>query len=168
MQKSTAKIIDMFPQLEKYLPASDSTLLTDEVLNSLPKTQQVFLKMAWFFENPEENNFNLETLYQSLDNDWLEFSLKCINDFFYKDTYLIMKPNYSLLVDGEEFYNQAEFADYLSKNLGTEYSKSKLSIYEKRGSAPGHDLQISQRKFWHKDTVHSFLENELKKINKNN
>ena len=48
--------------------------------------EHIFLKLALFFEYPEEVHFDLSSLYKNLDNDWLEWALELITRFFQEDT----------------------------------------------------------------------------------
>lgn len=81
MKNATEKIIENFPNLEQYLGVNKSVLLTDEMLSNLSEVEQVFLKLAWFFESPETENFNLESFYKYLEDEWLELGLEAIHLF---------------------------------------------------------------------------------------
>lgn len=162
MKTATKSITEKLPVLEKYLNSNESTLLSDQVLSDLTEVEQVFLRLAWFFENPEKENFNLESIYKKLDNDWLEFSLEMIHLFFLKDTYLIQEPTHSIITEGDYYLNQSRFAAFLSEN-GLNYDKAKLSMYIKRGIVPKADITISGTKYWERLTCERFLEAQLPK-----
>ncbi|MBP2080127.1 hypothetical protein [Oceanobacillus polygoni] len=159
MKQATVKITEQFPILEQALHANQSTLLTEETLSKLSDVEQVFLRLAWFFENPGSENFNLESLYKFLDNEWLEFALEVIHIFFYKDTYLIRNPQHSLVTDGNYYMNQSRFAEFLQEN-GLKYDKAKLSVYITRGIVPKADITISGTKYWEQSTCEKFLKEQ--------
>jgi hypothetical protein len=75
--------------LENKLVAHESVELAADALQSLDYVERTFLKLAWFFENPDNENFDLKTLYKHLDDDWLEWALELITLYFREDTYLI-------------------------------------------------------------------------------
>lgn len=164
IMKTTAskKIIESFPILEEHVPSNESVILSDQILSKLNEVEQVFLRLIWFFENPEKENFNIEVLYKHLDNEWLEFALECIHTFFLQDTYLIKQPNHSIITDGDCYLTQSRFADYLSEN-GLKYDRSKLNMYVKRGIAPKADVIIGATNFWHVKTCEAFLKKQLAK-----
>jgi hypothetical protein len=56
IKTATKSIIEKLPVLEKYSNSNESTLLSDQVLSDLTEVEQVFLRLAWFFENPEKEN----------------------------------------------------------------------------------------------------------------
>ena len=106
--------------------------------------EQVFLKWLVFFESPNTENFNLESLYEYLYNDSLELALEVIYLFFNKDTFLIKDPTHSIITDGDYYLNQTRFAEFLSEN-GLNYDKAKLNMYIKRGIVPKQILQLVER-----------------------
>jgi hypothetical protein len=63
---------------------------------------------------PEREEYDIGLLYRNLDDEWLEFSLELISTFFRDDTYL-KSPTFSMIRDGEEYLNQAQFADHLNE-----------------------------------------------------
>ncbi len=147
--------------LQQYLSVNESILLSDEALSNLNEVQQVFLRLAWFFENPDKANFNLGGIYQNLQDDWLEFSLEVICDFFRKDTYLIQDPTHSIITEGDYYMNQSRFAEFLNDN-GLKYDRSKLNVYINRGKAPKADITVSGIKYWERSTCEKFLNEQLK------
>ncbi|MBT2695913.1 hypothetical protein J7E79_00425 [Bacillus sp. ISL-40] len=86
-----------------------------------------------FFEAPEYESFNIGLLYHHLENEWLEFALELMTQFFQEDTYLIQKPTFSILRETpDHYFNQKQFADFLSVH-GLHYDKRKLNVYYSRG-----------------------------------
>jgi hypothetical protein len=162
MKKTTGRIVESFPEFEGKLNAYENIELIEEALKGLDETQETFLKLAWFFENPEHENFNIGYLYRYLDNDWLEFALELITEYFREDTYLIRKPSYSLIKDGSDYLSLSQFADYLSEQ-GLRYDRQKLNLYYDRGKVPEPDLVIGGIKYWSIKTVQSFGESERKR-----
>jgi len=162
MKQSTQLIVEQFPVLRDQLIKNESVILTDQVLSNLNQVESVFLRLAWFFENPNEQNFNLETLYKELDNDWLEMALEAIYIFFREDTYLISEPTHSIITEGDYYMNQSRFADFLQEN-GLNYDRSKLNVYLQRGIVPEPDITISGTEYWEKRNCERFLEEQLQK-----
>jgi hypothetical protein len=162
MKKTTGRIVESFPDLKDKLNAYENILLIEEAMKGLDDIRATFLKLAWFFENPEHENFNIGYLYRYLDNDWLEFALELITEYFREDTYLIQKPSYSLIKDGSDYLSLSQFADYLSEQ-GLRYDRQKLNLYYDRGKVPEPDLVIGGIKYWSIKTVQSFGEFERKR-----
>lgn len=152
---ATKRIIEKIPQLKEYLQGTP-------VKNSpeLSQTELTFLDLANFFENPDQKEFYLSSIYHHLNDDWLEFALEVIHLFFTKDTYLIKNHTHSIITDGDSYMNQSRFADYLKEN-GLNYDRSKLGVYVKRGKAPKADIIISGTKYWERLTCERFLEEEF-------
>ena len=106
---------------------------------------------------PEYESFNIRWLYEYLDDGWLEFALELMVQFFQEDTYLIQKPTLSILREsGENYFNQKQFADFLSEN-GLHYDKRKLNVYYSRGKLPKADIELAGTPYWSKYTVEGFL-----------
>lgn len=162
MKNATKEILSYFPMLEKYLNDNDNVLLFDETLSNLTDEEATFLKLVWFFENPDEQNFNLEMLYNYFSDDWLEFAIETIDLFFKHDTYLIKRPTTSFVSESKDYLNQTEFADLLVSN-GVPFTRQKVNIYLKRGKMPQPDLTISNSKFWLASTCLEYL-NEVKSV----
>jgi hypothetical protein len=166
LKRSTKRIIDTFPHFEDKLMAYKNILLVEEAMKGLNPVEATFLKLAWFFEEPEHENFNIGLLYQYLDNDWLELALELITQFFKEDTYLIEQPTMSIIRNGNnEYFNQKHFADFLSEN-DLNYDKRKLSVYYSRGKIPKPDVELAGTPYWSKSTVEYFCEQEKIRLNK--
>jgi hypothetical protein len=162
MKIATEMIIDEFPMLESELNAYENVLLSNQALEILSEVEQVFLRLAWFFENPDKESFNLDSLYSQLDNDWLEFALEVIYTFFQKDTYLIQNPTSTIITGDDHYLNQSSFANFLKEN-GLNYDRSKLNVYLSREKTPKPDITISGTKYWKQSTCEAFLKDELQK-----
>lgn len=161
MKYSTRKILEFFPMLKDKIPNHDSILLEEQTLNELNETEQVFLKMIWFFESPSKNNFNLYDLLKYIDKDWLSFALECIVSFFENDTYLLKDAHFSIIKEGNDYMNQTRFADFLNEHKslhGKNFSRAMLNTYLKRGVIPEPDLIIGNTKYWEKDTCRDYLD----------
>jgi hypothetical protein len=163
MKKATKQMIELFPMLEGNLHAHDNLVRREEVIKSLSSVESTFLKLAWFFEHPEQESFDLSTFYKELDDQWLEYGLALITTYFREDTYLIKKHSFSLIREGDQYFNQIQFADYL-KEEGLNYNRSKLNVYYKRGKVPKADLELSGTPYWSKMTVAKFGEQEKKRM----
>ncbi|MBT2758004.1 hypothetical protein J7E71_19215 [Mesobacillus foraminis] len=136
-----------------------------EALQELDEFEATFLRLARFFETPGKESFDLGFLYRHLDNDWLEFALELITDFFREETYLIQKPTYSLIKDGSDYYSLTQFAEELSKR-GLRYDRQKLNLYFERGKVPQPDLVVGGVKYWSKKTVRIYGDQEESRLKK--
>lgn len=158
MKKTTSRIIEAFPVLEdKILTNEHSKELTD-LLNPI---EQTFLKLGWFFENPVEFNFNLSTLYKDLENEWLDWALELITQFFREDTHLIQQSSYAIVKDGWEYLNQSQFATFLTQS-GLKYDRAKVKNYYDRGKIPEPDLVIGGTKYWRRSTAKQYADGQKK------
>jgi hypothetical protein len=166
MKRSTKRIIEKFPNFKGKLKANENILLMEEAIKGLTEVDAVFLKLAWFFEAPEQESFNIGLLYHHLDNEWLEFALELMSQFFREDTYLIQKPTHSILRENQDdYFNQKKFADFLSEN-GLKYDKRKLNVYYSRGKIPKADLELAGTPYWSKSTVEEYCLQEKNRLNK--
>lgn len=166
MKRSTKRIIEKFPNFKGKLKAYENILLMEEAMKGLTEVDAVFLKLAWFFEAPEQESFNIGLLYHHLDNEWLEFALELMSQFFREDTYLIQKPTHSILRENQDdYFNQKQFADFLSEN-GLNYDKRKLNVYYSRGKIPKADLELAGTPYWTKSTVEEYCLQEKSRLNK--
>lgn len=129
-------------------------------MKGLNHVEATFLKLAWFFEEPEHENFNIGLLYHHLDGEWLELALELVTQFFKEDTFLIQQPTFSIIREGKDhFYNQKQFADFLSES-GLNYDKRKLNVYYNRGKLPKADVLLTGKPYWNRSTVEDFCEQE--------
>jgi hypothetical protein len=64
---------------------------------------------------------------------------------------------------GENYFNQKQFADFLSEN-GLHYDKRKLNVYYSRGKLPEADIELAGTPYWSKYTVEGFYEQEKKRL----
>lgn len=163
MKKTTHRIIETFPKFQGKLEARHNIITIEEALKGLNEIEATFLRLAWFFEDPETENFNLSYLYRYLDDEWLEFALELITEYFRKDTYLIKKPSYSLVKDGSDYLSLSQFADYLSEE-GLRYDRQKLNLYFERGKVPGPDLVVGGVKYWTTETARKYGEKEKERL----
>lgn len=165
MKQSTKNILNSFPVLEDKIPNDESVLLEEQVLNQLNDTEQVFLKLVWFFEKPYENNFNLFDLFNQIDKDWLSLALESITIFFYKDNYFEDNTSFLILTEQDEYLNQSDFADFLNENKeahGKKFSRPMVNTYLKRGLIPSPDIEIAGAKYWLKETCAEYVQNTFK------
>ncbi|KON83487.1 hypothetical protein AF332_27395 [Sporosarcina globispora] len=163
MKKATQRIIEKFPMFKEKLNDYENIFLSEEALQELDEIQKTFLGLACFFEEPEKISFDLGYLYRSLDNDWLEFALELMTEYFREDTYLIQKPSYSLIKDGSDYFSLTQFAEELS-NRGLRYDRQKLNLYFERGKVPQPDLVIGGVKYWSKKTVQLYGDQEERRL----
>jgi hypothetical protein len=161
MKKTTKEVIEKFPMLKDKLNDYQNLFLTENSMKGLDEVESTFLRLAWFFEEPESESFDLRMLHQNLDNDWLEFALELVTRYFREDTFLIQKPSYTLIKedDGSNFFSLSQFADYL-KREGLRYDRQKLNVYYKRGKVPEPDVVIGGVRYWSKSSVVLYGEKE--------
>jgi hypothetical protein len=165
MKKTTRRIIGKFPMLEDKLLAHEDIELAADALKSLDPVQRTFLKLTWFFENPDHEHFDLNTLYQHLEDDWLEWALELITLYFREDTFLIKKSSFSIVKENDSNYlNQSQFANFLTEN-GLKYDRAKVKNYYDRGLIPTADLIVSGTKYWMKSTVQKYCQKEQRRLN---
>lgn len=156
MKKAIALIVDKIPSLEKHLNSNHSMLLRKQALDEVEEPlNAVFLELIWFFENPEEANFDLKWLYNELSDDWLSFALNAIELFFKEDTYLIKEDTNSVIVS-DEYLDQAGISRFLSDRGIENFPQNKIATYILRGKFPEPDMIISGKKFWNKTTIDKF------------
>ncbi|MCQ6281693.1 hypothetical protein [Bacillus sp. EB600] len=166
MKSSTKRIVETFPKFKGRLKAYENIDLVKEALKGLTEVEATFLKLAWFFEAPEYESFNIRWLYEYLDDEWLEFALELMVQFFREDTYLIQKPTFSILREpNDNYFNQKQFADFLSEN-GLHYDKRKLNVYYSRGKLPKADIELAGTPYWSKLTVEDYCEQEKSRLKK--
>lgn len=161
MKQTTKRIIETFPQLEGMIKEYP---MDQEALEGLDNLQSTFLTLARFFERPDQEGFDLQTLYEHLDNEWLEFALELITEYFRKDTYLIQSPSYSLIKEDHQYLSLSQFAEYL-KEEGLRYDRQKLNLYFQRGKVPQPDLVVGGVKYWAKETAQLYGEQEKMRAN---
>ena len=165
MKKATQRIIEKFPMFADKLLAHEDIELAADALKSLDPVQRTFLKLACFFENPDHEHFDLHTLYQHLEDDWLEWALELITLYFREDTFLIKKPSFSIVKENDSNYlNQSQFANFLTEN-GLKYDRAKVKNYYDRGLIPAADLIVSGTKYWMKSTVQQYCQKEQRRLN---
>ena len=165
MNKATKRIIELFPSFEAMLKDSDHI---QDAVKELDDIEGTFLRLACFFQDPDQKMFNIGLLYKHLDNDWLELALELMVEFFKEDTFLIQKPNLSFVrKESNDYYTQKTFADYLLEN-GLNYDKRKLNVYFHRGKLPEPDLKLGGTPYWHKKSVEKFCEQEKGRVNSPN
>lgn len=161
MKITTQRIIEKFPMLEEKLKACESVGEGD--LQSLLPLERTFLELACFFENPGEFHFDLALLYKNLDNDWLEWTLELITQFFREDTILIQNPSFSIIKDGNDYLSQSQFAQFLTER-GLKYDRQKVNLYYERGKIPQPDLRVGGIRYWGRSTAVKYLEQEMKRL----
>ncbi|MBN8194202.1 hypothetical protein JI667_18895 [Bacillus sp. NTK074B] len=159
MKNATRRILETFPTFNDEMHTYENRKQAHEALTGMDEVQATFLQLAWFFEDPDNETFDIGLLYRHLDNEWLEFALELITEYFQKDTYLIQKPTYSLIREGADYKSMSQFADYLSEQ-GLRYDRQKLNLYLERGKVPQPDLVVGGIKYWSKETVQNYEEQE--------
>lgn len=153
MKKTTIKITERFPRLEKYVEGNKDSSHLNEI-------ESVFLDLIHFVENPSENSFDLMSFYDYLADDHLSFALECLFFFFKYDTYLLKETNFDLITDDMVFYNQSDFTNFLTEHKdkhNINFSRPVLNTYLKRGLVPEPDLTIGKSRFWIKETCEDYL-----------
>jgi hypothetical protein len=163
MKRTTHRLVEAFPLLKGKVDAHSDTQAMEKELQGLSDVESTFLQLAWYFEAPERGKFDIGLLYRNLDDQWLEFSLELITSFFRDDTYLIKQPTYSMIRDGEEYLNQAQFADYLT-GQGLKYDRRKINVYHSRGKLVAPDFEFCGKPYWKKSTIEVFGNEEKHRL----
>ncbi|WP_409304864.1 hypothetical protein [Peribacillus sp. SCS-155] len=158
MKKTTRKIMDQFPYMEQMINEFGQS----NELTSLSDTEKTFLKLAQFFERPEEKTFDLQDMYGNLDNDWLELALKLIVEFFREDTSLIDTSSFMFMRQGEDYLNEQQFVQYLVKQG---LKRHQAATFTKNAKVPAADLQMNGIPYWKKETVLRYCDQELLRVN---
>ncbi|WP_461611858.1 hypothetical protein [Cytobacillus kochii] len=158
MKKVTERVIKNFPMLESKITAYENVLLIEEAIKGLNEIERTFLKLVWYFEEPESQSFDMRNLYLYLSDEWLDFALELMTDYFRNETYLInTKPTFSVIKEEDEYLGMSQFADYLTEN-GLKYTKQRINMAYKRGKMVEPDLVIAGVKYWSIETAEKFLE----------
>ncbi|MDX5917502.1 hypothetical protein [Bacillus cereus group sp. BfR-BA-01026] len=158
MSKTIGLLLNSYPWLEDKLNAYENVFTHDEALRSLEtEEERTFLKLIWFFENPKENSFDINLLYQNLVGERLAFALDLIASYFRNDTYLLQGTGHNLILSSTEYVNQSEFARELI-NAGLDYTQAKVATYRKRGKFAEEDVVISGVPYWSRATVENYIE----------
>ncbi|MDQ0186645.1 hypothetical protein ACFOST_22335 [Cytobacillus kochii] len=160
MKKVTEKVIESFPVLESKITAYKNVSLIEESMKRLNEIEKTFLKLIWFFEEPESQSFDIRNLHLHLADEWLELALELTTDYFREETYLIQtKPTFSIVKEEDEYLGMSQLANYLTEN-GLNYSKQRINMAYKRGKMAEPDLVISGVKYWSIETAEKFLEKD--------
>ncbi|WP_338472785.1 hypothetical protein R4Z10_08680 [Niallia sp. XMNu-256] len=164
MKNTTKRIVEKFSSLEeKVLEMTGSGLVAGEDTQSLDSVGGVFLQLALFFEDPDEAHFDLACLYKHLDNDWLEWALELITQFFREETFLIQNPSFAIIKNGSDYLNLTQFAQFLT-DQGLRYDRQKVNLYYERGKIPQPDLLIGGTKYWSRATAFRYMEQEKRRL----
>ena len=162
MKNTTKRIVEKFPNLkEKIVEKTGKLDSVDDDIQSFNPVERTFLQLALFFEHPEKAHFDLASLYKDLDNDWLEWALELITQFFQEDTFLIQNPSFMIIKDGSDYLNLTQFAQFLTEQ-GLRYDRQKVNLYYERGKIPQPDLWIGGTKYWSRDTATKYSKEEKK------
>ena len=161
MKKTTQRIVERFPNLKEKIVGKQGSLIVDDAIQLSNPVERIFLQLALFFEHPEEAHFDLASLYRDLDNDWLEWALELITQFFQEDTFLIQNPSFTMIKDGSDYLNLTQFAQFLTEQ-GLKYNRQKVNLYYERGKIPQPDLWIGGTKYWSRDTATKYSKEEKK------
>lgn len=164
MKQSTGRILETFPVFKGKMNAYKNVLSAEEAMEGLNLVEATFLRLAWFFEDPEHQSFDIGLLYRQLDDDWLELALELTALFFREDTFLIKNPALSFVRKGSNgFFSQKQFANYLKEN-GLNYDRRKLNVYYHRGKIPEPDLELAGTVYWSRASVETFCEQEKSRL----
>lgn len=154
MKKATSLVIEKLPILKDRIKADENMLVRQHALDGLDEVERTFLKLIWFFEEPESNDFDLKNLYMQLKDEWLVFALDVIDFYFKEDTYLIQESTDSVLIS-DDYLDQNGASRYL-ESKGLNFPQGKIATYILRGKFPREDLIISGKKFWRKSTIDKY------------
>lgn len=163
MKKATAQIIEKLPCLKKHVHSNENLFLREQSLNELSNdVEKTFLQLVWFFENPEDEHFELKLLYQHLDGEWLNFALQMITFYFREDTFLIPNPTDSVIIS-DDYLDQNGASRFLADKGLNNFPQSKIATYIQRGTFPKEDLLIAGKKFWKVKTIEDYAADQLER-----
>lgn len=150
MKKSTANILDSFPNLETYIveneKAADASNLTQH--------EKAMVNLARFFEANEA--FDLNRLFKEVDPEWIPFALDQLQTYFYEDTYLTKKQKPMMIKDATNLLNQTAFAELMNAH-GFKMDSKKIHMQRKRGKLPKETLLISGYPYWLKEDAERYI-----------
>lgn len=173
IKNATRKVIKYFPSLKDKVEFYNDKELAEKELVNLNEVKAVFLRLIWFFENPDEQDFSIQYLYKHLNNDWLRLALEVITEYFEEDTYLLInekKSNTSLIKEDKvkDLLSMKEVSELLM-SCGYNYYPQKIATYLKRNKFVEPDVIISNIKYWKPHTIDKFMKNlEVLEIVKRN
>lgn len=160
MKNASKLIIEKFPYLHEHINAHQNVLARQQVINDMDnQIEETFIELLWFFEDPNNNSFDLQVVYKTLNDDWLLFALEVIEVFFRNDLYLINKPLNSLIVT-DDYVDQSGASRQLILNGLESYTQNKVATYIYRDTFPEPDLIISNKRYWKKSTISDYAKME--------
>lgn len=162
MKKATEIIVEKFPSLKEHVNAYENMFTRQQALDSLDDDiERTFIQLVWFFEDPDNNDFDLRNLYNKLENEWLIFALDVISFYFKTDTYLIQNPTESVIYLND-YVDQNGASRYL-ESKGLAFPQGKIATYILRGKFPKEDLLVAGKKFWKVSTIDKYASEQLEK-----
>lgn len=158
MKKATEKLVQYFPYTfpflkEKEFPANESTLTQHE---------RAIVSFGRFFEYEEA--FDLNSLFQEVDPEWIPVALEILQTYYYEDTYLSKTPKPLIIHDSSDLINQTEFAELLNTH-GTKMDAKKIHMYRKRGKLPKETIYIGSKPYWLREDALSYISESQKAEN---
>lgn len=165
MKKAIAQIIEKLPCLKKHVQSNENLFMRQQALNELSNdVEKTFIQLVWFFEKPEQNQFELNLLYQHLNGKWLNFALETITLYFRQDTFLLPNPTDSVIIS-DDYLDQNGASRFLAKKGLSNFPQSKIATYIQRGTFPREDILIAGKKFWKIKTIEDYAADQLEKRN---
>lgn len=150
MKKSTANILDSFPNLETYIVENEKTADA----SNLTQHEKAMVNLARFFEVNEA--FDLNRLFKEVDPEWIPFVLDQLQTYFYEDTYLTKKEKPLMIKDAADLLNQTAFAELMNAH-GFNMDSKKIHMQRKRGKLPKETLLISGYPYWLKEDAERYI-----------
>lgn len=150
MKKSTANILDSFPNLETYIVENEKTADA----SNLTQHEKAMVGLARFFEANEACDLN--RLFKEVDPEWIPFVLDQLQTYFYEDTYLTKKEKPLMIKDAADLLNQTAFAELMNAH-GFNMDSKKIHMQRKRGKLPKETLLISGYPYWLKEDAERYI-----------
>ncbi|MCM3227538.1 hypothetical protein [Terribacillus saccharophilus] len=157
---SVNKVIERYPNIKPKLddPHNLEVVLTNQ--------EGLFYQLVRFFQDPSSVQFNLNSIYDYLQNEEIIFALEVIIDFFQRDTNLTRKVDKNFYnmheVTKNPLYKQTTFVEKMDELVeGHKLSKPALHTLYRRGSdkIPNPILIIGGTPYWDEPTVVRYAKN---------
>lgn len=153
--KSIEKVIHFFPMLPKYMEVEPTI-----VKEKLSEVEFVFYELCLFFQNPQNQTFDISSIYRHLEGKNITLALDSLQTFFKEDTYLMPEEKVLTIYEHDPLVNQTEFSQFLLDN-GLSYDLRKLNVYYKRGLLPTPNVVIGGKPYWLESSVRNFLHEKI-------
>lgn len=164
--ESITKIYERFPVLK------DKNKRPNDPKISLTTQEAVFYQLLRFFQDPANNQFSINMIYEHLQDEDLLFAVELLVVYFQKDTTLVKNVSqnfYEMNLLKEQIINQSKFSSMVESAIkGMKFRPSMVYMYWQRRSdkIPRPDLIIEGTPYWKVSAIEDFIKKEKKKRKK--